>query len=90
MSGADAAPPAGYKESAQAAVALLAAGGVRELFTMPGDAFPVLEAAAQAAERGTPTPRIVTCLHEIVAVATTLSGPTTSSGPRPYGRNRKC
>ncbi len=58
-----------YDEAAQAIVAILAANGVRELFTMPGDAFPVLEAIARAQERGLPAPRIATCLHEIVAVA---------------------
>ncbi|MBV8999380.1 MAG: hypothetical protein JO304_09985, partial [Solirubrobacterales bacterium] len=58
-----------YDEAAQALVAILVAGGVTELFTMPGDAFPVLEAAARLAERGEAAPRIVTCLHEIVAVA---------------------
>lgn len=58
-----------YEEAAQAIVAILAANGVRELFTMPGDAFPVLEAIARAEERRLPAPRIATCLHEIVAVA---------------------
>ncbi|MBV9416998.1 MAG: hypothetical protein JO363_18585, partial [Solirubrobacterales bacterium] len=58
-----------YDEAAHALVAMLVAGGVTELFTMPGDAFPVLEAAARLAERGEASPRIVTCLHEIVAVA---------------------
>ncbi|MFZ0042432.1 MAG: thiamine pyrophosphate-binding protein, partial [Solirubrobacteraceae bacterium] len=62
-------PVVAFEEAAQAVVAILAGNGVRELFTMPGDAFPVLEAAAQAARRGAPAPRIVTCLHEIVAVA---------------------
>jgi acetolactate synthase-1/2/3 large subunit len=56
-------------EAADAIVALLASNGVRELFNMPGDAFPVLEAIARAQAAGTPAPRIVTCLHEIVALA---------------------
>src|SRR3954453_17559756 len=57
------------REAADAIVEILAANGVRELFTMPGDAFPVLEAAARAEAGGRPTPRTVTCLHEIVALA---------------------
>lgn len=61
--------PVAFDEAAEAVVALLAAGGVRELFTMPGDAFPVLEAAVRAQERRQPAPRVATCLHEVVAVA---------------------
>ena len=57
------------REAADAIVAILAANGVRELFTMPGDAFPVLEAAARAEAAGDPTPRIVTCLHEVTALS---------------------
>lgn len=57
------------REAADAIVALLARNGVRELFNMPGDAFPVLEAVARAEATGAPTPRIVTCLHETVALA---------------------
>jgi acetolactate synthase-1/2/3 large subunit len=60
---------AGAGEAADALVAILAANGVSELFTMPGDAFPVLESIARAHERRRPAPRIATCLHEIVAVA---------------------
>jgi acetolactate synthase-1/2/3 large subunit len=57
------------REAADAIVAILAANGVRELFTMPGDAFPILEAAAKAHAHNEPAPRIVTCLHETVALA---------------------
>ncbi|MFH5938916.1 thiamine pyrophosphate-binding protein, partial [Clostridium perfringens] len=57
------------REAAGVIVALLARNGVRELFNMPGDAFPVLEAIARAEAAGTPAPRIVTCLHETVALA---------------------
>lgn len=57
------------REAGDAIVSILAANGVRELFTMPGDAFPVLEAAAKAQAAGDPAPRIVTCLHETVALA---------------------
>ena len=57
------------REAADAIVAILAANGVRELFTMPGDAFPILEAVAGAQADGRPAPRIVTCLHETVALA---------------------
>jgi len=66
---AERASEAVFAEAADAVVAILAANGVRELFTMPGDAFPVLEAVARAQAAGLPAPRIVPCLHEIVAVA---------------------
>lgn len=56
-------------EAAEAIVAIMAANGVSELFVMPGDAFPVLEAATRMRESGRPAPRIVTCLHEVVALA---------------------
>ena len=69
---ADSAPAAtatSFAEASDAVAAILSANGVRELFTMPGDAFPVLEAVARAHERGAAAPRIATCLHETVAVA---------------------
>ncbi len=58
-----------FAEASDAVAAILSGNGVSELFTMPGDAFPVLEAVARAHQRGAAAPRIVTCLHEIVAVA---------------------
>lgn len=58
-----------YDEAAQAVADVLDRAGVRCLFTMPGDAFSVLEACASAKERGVSAPQVVTCLHEVVAVA---------------------
>jgi acetolactate synthase-1/2/3 large subunit len=58
-----------YHEAAQAVADLLDRAGVRFLFTMPGDAFSILEACASASERGSRAPKVVTCLHELVAVA---------------------
>ena len=58
-----------YDEAAQAVADLLDRAGVRFLFTMPGDAFSILEACASASERGSRAPKVVTCLHELVAVA---------------------
>lgn len=57
------------REASDSIVELLNRNGVSELFVMPGDAFPVLEAIACRHAAGEPAPRIVTCLHEIVALA---------------------
>lgn len=57
-----------YDEAAQVVVEILDRAGVRALFTMPGDAFPILEACVSAADRGASAPQIITCLHELVAV----------------------
>jgi acetolactate synthase I/II/III large subunit len=59
----------GVREASDAIVELLNRNGVSELFVMPGDAFPVLEAIARRHTAGEQAPRIVTCLHEIVALA---------------------
>lgn len=56
-------------EVAATIVDVLARNGVDELFVMPGDAFPILEAVAHHDADGRPTPRIITCLHEAVALA---------------------
>jgi len=56
-------------ETADALVGVLVANGVDSLFVMPGDAFPVLEAIARREAAGAACPRVVTCLHEVVALA---------------------
>lgn len=54
---------------AETIVERLAESGVEYLFLMPGDAFPILEAIVGLEGRSRNVPRIVTCPHEIVAVA---------------------
>ena len=62
-------PAAVVVEAADAVVDVLVRNGVRHLFVMPGDAFPILEAIARREAASEPAPRIVTCLHETVALA---------------------
>ena len=56
-------------EASEALLEVLNANGVTELFVMPGDAFPILEAAAKYEALGKQTPRIVTCIHEVTGLA---------------------
>ena len=57
------------REAAEAIVDILAANAVAELFVMPGDAFPVLEAIAKHNATGRAAPRIVACPHEATALS---------------------
>ena len=66
MSASDSLPTV---EAADAIVAIMVANHVDHLFVMPGDAFPVLEAIARRHRDGRAAPRIITCLHETVALA---------------------
>jgi acetolactate synthase-1/2/3 large subunit len=56
-------------EASEALVEILNRNGVRELFVMPGDAFPILEAIARLGSSGRPVPRVITCPHEVVALS---------------------
>ncbi len=56
-------------EASEALLEVLNANGVTELFVMPGDAFPVLEAAAKYEALGKQAPRVVTCMHEVTGLA---------------------
>ena len=56
-------------EVAEAIVDVLAANDVAELFVMPGDAFPIIEAIAKHEALGRPAPRLVTCPHEATALS---------------------
>lgn len=60
----------GTIEGAQAIVELLNQHGVECVFINPGtDTFPVQEAIARLQAQGRPTPRVVLCLHEYVAMS---------------------
>jgi hypothetical protein len=54
---------------------------------MPGDAFSILEACASANERGLRAPKVVTCLHEIVAVAAAQRANISTDHPMYLGSN---
>ena len=56
-------------EASEALLEVLVGNGVDELFVMPGDAFPVLEAAAKYEALGKRAPRIVPCMHEVTGLA---------------------
>ncbi|HTX63159.1 MAG TPA: thiamine pyrophosphate-requiring protein [Acidimicrobiales bacterium] len=62
--------PADVRTCAEDVLYLLGAHGVEVLFLNPGtDSAPVQEAAATLAERGVPSPRVVACSFEAVALA---------------------
>ena len=61
--------PRVYNEASDAIIEILASNGVTQLFVMPGDAFPLVEAVLRRQAAALPAPRVVTCLHEIFALA---------------------
>lgn len=56
-------------EAAAAIVDVLVANDVAELFVMPGDTFPILEAVAGHEAAGRPAPRVLACPHEVTALS---------------------
>jgi acetolactate synthase-1/2/3 large subunit len=61
------------ESGAEALVALLAANDVKYIFVNPGsDLIPIFEAVAKAKVEGRPTPQLVTCQHESLAMTAAL------------------
>ena len=57
------------REAAEGIVDVLTANTVTELFVMPGDAFPILEAIAKHEATGRAAPKVISCPHEATALS---------------------